>query len=397
MIYLNKSFAMFALIINWISWTLNITFIMIVFFSKEYHSNLRQTEETLIKSNPLYFLDKEIETPETLRNLSSNNFRLILLCTYSVSFLFLFILSFSFCVPNSECSKECPCDKDNENQNQNSNDDTRTCLFFIYFQTHNNNAGNGNANAAAAAQGGVYFLIIIIVLCVFYCIFYIIYGITYSCGKYVSKFISIFILMLTNILICFSSIYLGFNEIYIIIASFSGIAVVCNFFGIVLPCCCLKLSYLYDNPNLKRLTKLRVRHSQKEEPFMEKVNPVPQEVLRDTITESAAPSVNKQKKEYDDNNEEKNDINLIEPGNQKQNVIDINQNQENYNRIDDNESDFNLIESGSKDSTIININQNQEYDNNIYNIDNGNDYNLIEPVNQEQDNINIDNAQINIP
>ena len=133
---------------------------------------------------------------------------------------------------------------------------------------------------------------------------------------------------------------------------------------------------------------------------MEKVNPVPQEVLRDTITESAGPTINNQKNEYDDNNEDKNDINLIEQGNQKQNVIDINQNQENYNRIDDNdnESDFNLIESESKDPTIININQNQEYDNNIYNIDNGNDYNnLIEPVHQEQDNINIDNAQINIP
>ena len=131
MIYLNKSFALFVLIINWISWTLNIAFIMIVFFSEEYHSNLRQTEETLIKSNPLYFLDKEIETPVTLRNLRASNLNLILLCIHSSSFLFLFILSFSFCVPNSECSKECPCDKDNENQNQNSNDDTKTCLFFM--------------------------------------------------------------------------------------------------------------------------------------------------------------------------------------------------------------------------------------------------------------------------
>ena len=50
---------------------------------------------------------------------------------------------------------------------------------------------------------------------------------------------------------------------------------------------------------------------------MEKVNPVPQEVLRDTITESAAPTINNQKKEYDDNNEDKNDINLIEPEDQK--------------------------------------------------------------------------------
>ena len=172
---------------------------------------------------------------------------------------------------------------------------------------------------------------------------------------------------------------------YLLIGLISGFAAVINFFGIVLPCCCLKLSNLYDVPELER------------QPFVEKVYSVPQEVLRDTITESAAPSVNNQKKEYDDNNEEKNDINLIEPGNQKQNVIDINQNQENYNRIDDNESDFNLIESGSKDSTIININQNQEYDNNNDTIDNGNDYNLIEHVHQEQDNINIDNAQINIP
>ena len=107
---------------------------MIVFFSKEYHSNLRQTEETLIKSNPLYFLDKEIEIQETLRILSSSNFRLILLCTHSISFLFLFILTFSFCVPNSECSYECPCDKNDENQNHNSNDDIKTFFFLCIFK-----------------------------------------------------------------------------------------------------------------------------------------------------------------------------------------------------------------------------------------------------------------------
>ena len=138
---------------------------------------------------------------------------------------------------------------------------------------------------------------------------------------------------------------------YLLIGLISGFAAVSNFFGIVLPCCCLKLSNLYDDHEFERLSKLRVKQSQKEEPFVEKVYSVPQEVLRDTITESSAPIANNQKKDYDNNNDEGDDINLIQPGNQEENIIDINQNKEIYNKIDnnsdnndnDNESDFNLI------------------------------------------------------
>ena len=269
----------------------------------------------------------------------------------------------------------------------------------MYYQTNNNNTGNGNANAAAAAQGGASFLIAIILLC----IFYVIYCITYICGKYVSKFISIFTLMLTNASIFSVCVYLRFKNMYFLIGLISWFAAVINFFGIVLPCCCLKLSNLYDDPEFERLSKLRVKQSQKEEPFVEKVYQVPQEVLRDTITESSAPIDNNQKKEYENNNDEGDDINLIQPGNQEENIIDINQNPEIHNKIDnnnndnDNENDFNLIESGSQEPDIININQKQECDNNIDIIDNGNDYNLIEHVHQEQDNININNAQINNP
>ena len=86
---------------------------------------------------------------------------------------------------------------------------------------------------------------------------------------------------------------------YLLIGLISGFAAVSNFFGIVLPCCCLKLSNLYDVPELERLSKLRVKQSQKEEPFVEKVYQVPQEFLRDTIIESSAPIAKNQKKEYD--------------------------------------------------------------------------------------------------
>ena len=98
---------------------------------------------------------------------------------------------------------------------------------------------------------------------------------------------------------------------YLLIGLISGFASVSNFFGIVLPYCRLKLSNLYDVPELER------------QPFVEKVYSVPQEVLRDTITESSAPIANNQKKEYDNNNDEGDDINLIQPGNQEENIIDI--------------------------------------------------------------------------
>ena len=104
---------------------------------------------------------------------------------------------------------------------------------------------------------------------------------------------------------------------YLLIDLISGFAAVSNSFGIVLPCCCLKLSNLYDDPEFERLSKLRVKQSQKEEPFVEKVYQVPQEFLRDTITESVAPIANNQKKEYDNNNDEGDVINLIQPGNQE--------------------------------------------------------------------------------
>ena len=132
MLYLSKYFAICELIFNWMFWSFNIILIMIVFFSKSYNSNLRGTEETLLQNNPLDFLDKEIETPVTLRNLRASNLNLILLCIHSSSFLFLFILTFSFYVPNSECCDECPCD--NENENENSNNDNRTCLFLCIIK-----------------------------------------------------------------------------------------------------------------------------------------------------------------------------------------------------------------------------------------------------------------------
>ena len=59
---------------------------------------------------------------------------------------------------------------------------------------------------------------------------------------------------------------------------------------------------------------------------------VPQEILRDTINESSAPSVINSNQKNDNNNKE-NDINLIESGNQEQNIIGVKQNDDNDNNI----------------------------------------------------------------
>ena len=60
---------------------------------------------------------------------------------------------------------------------------------------------------------------------------------------------------------------------------------------------------------------------------------VPQEILRDTINESSAPSVINSNQENDNNNNKENDINLIESGNQEQNIIGVKQNDDNDNNI----------------------------------------------------------------
>ena len=68
-----------------------------------------------------------------------------------------------------------------------------------------------------------------------------------------------FTLMLTNASIFSVCVYLRFKNMYFLIGLISGFAAVINFFGIVLPCCCLKLSNLYDDPEFERLSKLRVK------------------------------------------------------------------------------------------------------------------------------------------
>ena len=122
-------------------------------------------------------------------------------------------------------------------------------LFFVFFQSNNNDTNNGNANAGAqiSAIGAILAAILILF---FLCL--LLFCFAYACGKYVSKFISILALMISNAWICYVSLSSGYQAKFIIITSLSWFTAICNFLGMVLPCCCMKLSHLYDNPDINK-------------------------------------------------------------------------------------------------------------------------------------------------
>ena len=125
-----------------------------------------------------------------------------------------------------------------------------------------------------------------------------------------SRFVSFLALGLIYFGIGVFSLCIRAESIFIVIAAVSFIAAVCNILGIILPYCCKDFSHIYDNP-VSKSKKLKVKHFQVEEPFVENDYPVPQEVIRDSISESIASIDNNNKNQKHDNNENKSDYNLI--------------------------------------------------------------------------------------
>ena len=103
MAYMRSTLAFALFWINLIVASLNIYFSIQACggcYLKSY--NLRGTKEKLLKINPDYFLEKEIETPKELRNLAVDTRRLLLFIDIG-AFVFLMLLVASFCLTENEC------------------------------------------------------------------------------------------------------------------------------------------------------------------------------------------------------------------------------------------------------------------------------------------------------
>ena len=100
MAYMRSTLAFALFWINLIVASLNIYFSIEANNPRSY--NLRGTKEKLLKINPDYFLEKEIETPKELRNLAVDTRRLLLFIDIG-AFVFLMLLVASFCLTENEC------------------------------------------------------------------------------------------------------------------------------------------------------------------------------------------------------------------------------------------------------------------------------------------------------
>ena len=94
---------------NFIVSLINIIFTLKVLNYDEDSLYLRGTQEKLLDINPNYFLEKEIEIPKKLRNLSYDKLKLSSVIINACSFLFIMTFAVSFCTPEDEC---CSGDRD---------------------------------------------------------------------------------------------------------------------------------------------------------------------------------------------------------------------------------------------------------------------------------------------
>ena len=156
--------------------------------------NLRGTKERLFEINPNYFLEKEIENPKELRNLSYDKKRLSALIINACSFLFILEFSFSFCFTKKECcSDEGIC----LNGCCISCDDCCNCNCDCFTSLTSSSSDDG----LGACCG-------VVIVGFFVGFFYAVK----MCGKTLARLINIIILFLMNVAIVVLSLCSGFDK-----------------------------------------------------------------------------------------------------------------------------------------------------------------------------------------
>lgn len=263
-----------------------------------YSYNLRGTKEKLLKINPNYFLEKEIEEQKSLRNLSSGKFdvRPLLLLIDIGAFIFIMILVASFCVTQNECCT----DDVNTNTNFACGSCYGTCVCCTdcgradYGCGGCNCSGGGNSDCGEA---GLVILILLLVIIVFVVVFFAVK----ACGKHISRLVSIIGLLLIDIALVVVSLYAGFDLYCCLVAGLSFVAAVCNFLGILLPNLgrCAILSY--DYRPIEPLNPAFNENPQSVYVIPEAYPESQEEVIQAPISKPVAPIYADQNQGYDNN------------------------------------------------------------------------------------------------
>ena len=286
-------------------------------------NNLRGTKEKLLERNQNYFLEKEIEIPKNLRNLSPKAIKLSMLIINCVAFLFLIQLSVSFAITENECCTLCngkcciKCDdccflcgaccnncKCCKNRNSNCKCDCNCNCNFNSMDCDCSGVGGD------CGEGAIVLLVLFLVLIAIAIAVAIIIGLVYiifGLKKHISRIIALVFLFAINAALVALSLFSGFDLNYILIASFSAFAAICNFFGLILPCCCEILTYEYasrshiypsnpiNQPDEKLIeTQPQFETPKKEEtyyekPYFEQNDPIPEQDSLELTNKPAAP------------------------------------------------------------------------------------------------------------
>ena len=272
-------------------------------------SNLRGTMEKSLEINLDYFLDKEIETPKELRNLSYDGIKDAILYVNIGTFLFIIILFFSFLVTKNEFCHDYP-------------DDNSVCAAgcccvgcmccvdgdcSICFGVHS--GGNGNNSGAAALA-----LIILI-------LFFLLFKLIKCCGKQASRLVALIFLLLVNITVTALSFYSGTTTYHVLIAVFSIFSAICNLLGMILPNCsgCEKLSYDYIPPIDDQINEVNSTpqqllevEPQKEMPPINEAYPNSEEIVQNPIQQNT-PNYTDTNPGYDNNRYSVNSLDAPAP------------------------------------------------------------------------------------
>ena len=155
-------------------------------------SKLRKTEEIEIEKNINYFLDKEIETPKELRNLSIDGIEGALLFINIGTFLFIGILFMSFFTNKNECCH----DYDDDNAICVSRCCCAGCVCCPDGDCSFMLMRGGKNYAAALAQ-------------LFFILFFIFFKAVRACGKHTSRLIALIFLLMINITLTILSFISG--------------------------------------------------------------------------------------------------------------------------------------------------------------------------------------------
>lgn len=191
---------------------------------------------------------RKLETSSSDSTFSNEDKMISILLLSCLGISFSVLLMFSFCLDTNEC-----CNRDAQDELG-----LRCCIYCFFCDCHCENSGSSNCDCKGNGNnndGAAILLILLLVIIVFILLYFAVK----ACGKHVSRYVAITSECLLNIAIMVLALMYNADDYRAsengpVLIVISGILIICNFLGILLPnlSCCLNLRYGYK-PNLSNL------------------------------------------------------------------------------------------------------------------------------------------------